>query len=311
VKTTKVDVYDFVEAQGTPSRLPGLWEHQTCDPSFFDLLGEPAELLAALQKEFRPGALTKAGITGRDSKGTITLSGLGPTRKYIAALRRAPDAKPFDLMAGEQGSVAGHWAWHAAMVDYQVEAQLSDYGRQLLIAASAEDVAVLRSSGFPVAPAHGLTGFRGKLLNVFRSVLKLHPGEANSRSVGAAARDVRDDQPYAMILVNWSPAQLDLTDIPQILDVRNFLRDVRRFCPMQMDDFTIWKPSPASLERIHFCVEHGAKDEIWAAIHDCLEENCRTLDASVAREPRRPTTYAEAVTAWSKLPESAADGEQR
>jgi hypothetical protein len=308
VKITKADVFDFIQAQGTPSRLLGLWEHQKCDPSFIDLLDEPAELLAALQKEFRPAALTKSGITSRDSKGAITLSGLGPTRRNIAVLRRAPDAKPFDLMTGEQGSVAGLWAWHAAMVDHQVKAQLSDFARQLLIAASAEDVAVLRSSGFPVAPAHGLTGFRGKRLKVFSSVLNLRPREANSRSVAAAAGDVRDDKPYAMILVNWSPAQLDLADIPQILEVRDFLRNVKQHCAMRMDDFTVWKPSPASLERIRFCVEHGANYEIWMAISDCLEKNCRTLDASVALPPRRPTTYAEAVTTWSKLPESAADG---
>jgi hypothetical protein len=288
--------------------LPGLWEHQTCDPSPFDLLDEPAELLAALKKKFRPAALTNAGITGRDSKGTITLSGLGPTRRYIAALRRAPDEKPFDLMTGEQGSVAGLWAWHAAMVDHRVAAQLGDFGRQLLIGSSAEDVAVLRSIDFPVAPFHGLTGFRGDRLQQFRGVLNLRPGQANSRSVGAAAGNVRDDKPYAMILVNWSPAQLDLADIPQILDVRDFLRDVRRFCPMQMNDFTVWKPSAANLERIRFCVQHGAKYEVFMAMHNSMDKNCRTLDESVTGQPRRPTTYAEAVTAWSKLPESAADG---
>jgi hypothetical protein len=308
VKITKADVYDFLEAQGTPSRLPGLWEHQRCDSSFFDLLDEPAELLTKLGKEFSPAALAKAGVTGRDSDGAMTLSGLGPTRKYIAALRRGPDKKPFDLMTGERGSVAGHWAWRAAMADYQVEARLNEFGRQLLIAASAEDVAVLWSIGLPVAPAHGLAGFRGDRLKVFSDVLGLRAAGANSRTEGGEPPDGTHNVPFAMILVNWSPARLDLTDIPQILEVRDFLRNIKRHCAMRMDDFTVWKPSAANLERIRFCVQHGAKYEICLAMHDSIDKSCRTLDESVAGQPRRPTTYAEAVAAWAAVPESSSDG---
>jgi hypothetical protein len=306
VATTKADIYGFLQARGTPSRLPGQWEEQECDPSFFDLLKEPAELLTQLGKKFSPAALAKAGITGRDSDGAMTLSGFGPTRKYIAALRRGPNQKPFDLMTGERGSVAGHWAWHAAMDDFQVVAQLKEFARQLLIAGSAEDIVVLRSSGLPVAPAYGLASFRGDLLSQFCKVLELRAPEANMP--GTAAPHGPHKVPFAMILVNWSPARLDLTDVPQILAVRDFLRNVKRHFQLRMDDFTVWKPSAANLERIRFSVEYGTKSEIWEAMLHSLGKNCHTLDESLAGKPRWPTSYAEAVTAWTAAAESSSDG---
>ena len=84
-----------------------------------------------------------------------------------------------------------------------------------------------------------------------------------------------------------------------------------RHCRLKMKDFTIWKPSPPELERIQFCIDYGGTDEVWTAMVDSMEKNCRTLAQSVRGRKRMPTTYAEAVSAGWRSQRKHSMEEQR
>jgi hypothetical protein len=168
------DIYDFISQLGSPSKLPGRWRSITCNPSFFDLEGEPATLLQRLQAEFGPDDLIQARVAVVDDKNNVSLSpSLAKDRRFIAALRRAVDQKPFDLLAGTGSSVAGRWPWNAAISDFHLREMLKRFRRQLFIVTTPQDLAVLMSLGLPAATASGLKTLKREWLEHFGKRLGL------------------------------------------------------------------------------------------------------------------------------------------
>ena len=98
--------------------------------------------------------------------------------------------------------------------------------------------------------------------------------EAQQREWAEAAARMEErlrDNSIGLVLVNWSPWQLELGEVPQILEARECLRVVDELGRLALDNFGVWSLSPARLKRFRFSV--GQRE--------------RTGSADILRQPRR------------------------
>ena len=81
------------------------------------------------------------------------------------------------------------------------------------------------------------------------------------------------DNSIGLVLVNWSPSQLELGEVPRILEARECLRVVEELSRLAMDNFGVWSLRPARLKRLRFAVGQGDQ----AGIADILRQPRRGL----------------------------------
>jgi len=151
---------------------------------------------------------------------------------------------------------------------------------QLLIAFSAEDIAVLRSVGLPVAPAWGLDRLTpSSLRNLSRlcgwrrsstagpdgddfaqRATDARPARIHPRPDETAAADSFAAASLPLTLVAWSPAQLRCAKPAELDSVVRHLRLVKRHLDIQEMDVGIWTPSTAFVERLGFRLQFDASE---------------------------------------------------
>src|SRR5262249_11204626 len=143
-------------------------------------------------------------------------------------LRPSPGQPPAEVLT-RAGCLSGpHLPAAAAFDDHRTAQALESWGRQLLVAATPEDLAVLRALGFAAALARGLeavdAGQLGPLCGCFgwtqrdspAAVLCPAPGPPDVPA-GRAGDAADEASPTAMVLLAWSPSTLALQK-PAALD---------------------------------------------------------------------------------------------
>jgi hypothetical protein len=302
------DVYDFITRLGSATKLPGDWNKYKCESCFFDMKLAPAELWQQLKNTFEVDDLVRAGAATLSSGKEVALSPLLAKPGTFIAVRKSHDPKPVDLLGRTSGSLSRRWALSAALDDDGMQKGLERLQQQLLVVPSVGDAAVLRSFGFPAVITAGLRRLTGKGAELLGKQLGLRTREATPGDAGDApgqhesAESSLFDRSIALVLTNWSAAELDLSDVPSILGIRDDLQQIDKNFGLELGDFTVWKPTPADLERLRFCIERGTPQFIYNALHDSLTESCEPLELPGRRSPI-PQNYAGAVTAWAAYPD--------
>ncbi len=241
-----------------------------------------------------------------DTDGRVALSGLLATNdSYLCALQKPRAKKPFDVVAGGGGTLLGQLPVTAALDDEEFLARVKREGGRLFLAESAADVAILRSFGLPAAPSHEVERLGGKRLERFCAKMGLPLiGRLENGSDAAPPKSRRKREqptgpriPWSLILVNWRPSQLNLDDVPAMLEIRSHLLALAERLGIPLDDFAIWKPSVVWLARLRHALECGDPALVREVARGGFEDDCVMLDRWPLIEPQEPRTLVEAVSA--------------
>ncbi len=300
------EIFEFLREQGTPSRLPEAWAPLPCNPALFDLPKDREELLRRLLERFTRRELLRARVVQTDSDNGVALSGFLTTNdSYLCALQKPRAKKPFDLLAGGGGTLLGKLPTLAALDDEEFLARLKREGGRLFLAESAADVAILRSFGLPAAPSHEVERLGGKRLEKFCAKMGLPLiGRLENGSDAAPPKSRRKREqptgpriPWSLILVNWRPSQLNLDDVPAMLEIRSHLLALAERLGIPLDDFAIWKPSVVWLAGLRHALECGDPALVRELARGGFEDDCVMLDRWPLIEPQEPRTFLEAISA--------------
>ena len=137
---------------------------------------------------------------------------------------------------------------------------------QLLIVPSLVDAAVLQSFGFPAIPVAGFHGLNGQNAEVLAKELRLQRRGRTVDAVPAGPSQLEFeeseswDKSIAVVVANWSLARLDRSDVPTILTLWKYFQEIDKYFGIDMQEFSIWKPTDADLERLRFCIERGTSE---------------------------------------------------
>ena len=112
------------------------------------------------------------------------------------------------------------------------------------------------------------------------------------------------DNSIALSLTNWSPARLELGDVPQIPEIREQLLVVEEDTELAMDRFGVWSLSPAFLKPLRSSVERRDRSGIANILHASLDKDCSPLDSSATPSSPVPASFAEALGAWKASADS-------
>jgi hypothetical protein len=241
-----------------------------------------------LQRRFSGEALLEAGVTVLDAHGRHALSSaLSNSDSIVLAVRRSAQAPPYALAADTEIASATRWAFTAVLEDHRAKSFAEKFERRLFIVESMADVAVLWAMGFPAAPAHGLANMSRKRISEFCTVLGLARPDAATLAIA----------PRGLVLLPWSPARLDAAETPQFAAIRHHLGEIRQYLRIPLDKFGIWKPSDAELQRLQFCVERGAIDDVRNALLGSYEQcGVDLFDSRPTRPAVKP--YVDSLRAW-------------
>ncbi len=315
--TKSAEIIEFVRELGTPSRLPPAWASLPCGPAFFDLPEDRAELVRRLQERFTLRELLRAGVVQTDSDNGVGLSDLlASNDSYLCALQKSGGKKPFDLLAGGGGTLLGRLPLTAALDDADISARVEREGGRVFIAASAVDVAVLRSVGLAAAPSHGMEHLGGKGLELFCTKMGLPLIGCQASDVATAppksgrkrGQATGPRIPLSLILVNWRPGELALDDVPVMLEIRSHLLAVAERLGIPLDDFAIWKPTVVQLACLRHALECGDPKLVRAALRGGFEDDCVMLDRwpladrtadSLAEAARNLSASSTQVNCWN------------
>ena len=304
--TKSAEILEFLREQGTPSRLPEAWGSLPCDPAFFDLPEDRAELLRRLLERFTPRELLRARVVQTDSDNGVALSGFLTTNdSYLCALQKPRAKKPFDVVAGGGGTLLGQLPVTAALDDADISARVERDGGRLLLAQSAAAVAIFRSLSLAASPSHEVEHLGGKGLEVFCTKMGLPLIGCQASDVATAPPKSRRERgqatgpriPRSLILVNWQPSQLTLDDDPKMLEIRKHLLALAERLGIPLDDFAIWKPSVVWLARLRHALECGDPALVREVALAGFEDDCVMLDRWPLIEPQEPRTFVEAISA--------------
>jgi hypothetical protein len=315
--TKTAEIFELVRELGTPSRLPPAWAPLPPDPALFDLPKDRAELVRRLQERFPRRELLRAGVVQTDSDNGVGLSDLlASNDSYLCALQKSGGKKPFDLLAGGSGTLLGQLPLTAALDDAEFLARVEREGGRLFLAESAADVAILRSLGWPVAPAHEVERLGGKRLDLLCAKMGLpvvgrrasDPDAVPPKSRRQRGQPTGPRIPWSLVLVNWRPSQLNLDDVPKMLEIRSHLLALAERLGIPLDDFAIWKPAVVQLACLRHALECGDPKLVRAAVRGGFEDDCVMLDRwpladrtadSLAEAARNLSVSSTQVNCWN------------
>jgi hypothetical protein len=313
------DIYEFLVGQGTPSVLSGPWQNLTCHPGFFDLSGDAATRLSSLQSTFTPENLVKAGVAQYDELGNVTLVPLlAQDACWVLALRKKADTKPFELLINGQGISGKSFPWRAVMTDYRVKRMLESGHRQLVIAMSPADLAVLWTLGVAATTAAGLQDIGGRQLDSLCQALGIprtpisaedstdvEPSERAETTSEDGASDA-----IPLVVADWSISTLDRTKASAAAEIVSHFRALHKFLEFAIFDFGIWNPSPEDIECLTFCVRYGSAHDVFNILRKQLE-SCESILETAGPVGELPATAAEAAATWFSADTNKANERQR
>jgi hypothetical protein len=236
-----------------------------------------------------------------DSKGQVALAPrLAQNRSYILPVNSAHSKKIVDLMLTTGETLIGASSFTTSITELQNYGRIRE-GHPLFVASSAEDRAVLRCLGVPVLPLQAFERLGAPEIRQLQDLLRKGAlperqrqrglADAGDRTVHAvetvqesvASSDVLDDRklvkPVRLVFVNWSPARLDPTDVPDVLKIASQLRTLDCELKLQLPLYNIlvWKPSLNWITRV-VCTRlaHGFERDILSDLAD-IDADCKWL----------------------------------
>ena len=300
------NVCEFIYRLGTPLTPPVTWKRLKFAGPFFQLNMAPSEFMRQLKTNFDLQDLVEARAVTMTPENRPTLSPLLAKPGMFMALGTGPDSRPVDLLRATGQTLSGRWGLVAALDDRRMRALLERREEQLLIVPSLVDAAVLQSFGFPAVPVAGFHGLNGQNAEVLAKKLRLQRRRTvDAMPAGPSELEFEESESWdtsiAVVVANWSPAGLDRSDVPTILTLWKYFQEIDKYFGIDMQEFSIWKPTDADLERLRFCNECGTAKQVHQALLDSLTESCEPLDMT-GLVPPIPQTFAEAVAAWAAVP---------
>ena len=273
-------------------RPPKLWRRLSRCSDLRRAPADPAGFLSKLQKLFTVDDLVKTKVAELGGNGVLALSpSLCDSQTVILALRSSPGGAPFELML-DTGCLSQRLQPICALLgDARMRELVAQSNRPICVTSSMIDAAVLLSFGFPSAVAAGLEGLKHVHLHVFRCCFQLDlrgemPRNPNFRLnekpdsplwLLAEVLQDSDFQPPEICLVGWSVAQLELEEPQGLLAVISHLDKLGRCLELALEDFRLWQPSQEDVDRIRFCLEHGSRSDVRAAMLQSLTDSMSEL----------------------------------
>ena len=305
------EINEFLTLRGTPFRLPSPWDRIKCHEGFCTLDEHPAQLLLDLHAQFADEDLLRAGavVASAENMAAINPALVGNGEPTLA-LRRSSKRKPFCLLSEGRCLAARQWPLSAIAEDYRTLAFQRQLGRQLLVAGSMADVAVLWSLGVPAAPATGLSTLSRGQIDVFCKLMGIPRYSSILRKADANTGGNRQKSAITLILVGWSPALLDIGQPAEIKDVRDHLKKLHTNLGIALDDVLVWTPDEAALTRMRTCLDVGTPRDVEAAVIDSLEANSTPLVETKVRRAVR-LGYADALSKWMAVQAGPVDRRKR
>lgn len=281
-------VYGEVIERLPEYRPPKLWRRLSRGSDLRRAPADPAAFLSKLQKLFTVEDLMKTKVVELSGSGVPALSpSLCDSQAVILALRSSPGRSPFELML-DTGCLSQRLPPICALLgDERMRKLVAKSDRPICVTPSMIDTAVLLSFGFPSAVAAGLEGLRHEHLQIFRCCFQLDlRGDMerkpnfllNEKSdsplwlLGDVLQD-SDFEPPEICLVGWSVAQLELKEPQGLSAVISHLDKLGRYLELTLEDFRLWDPSQEDVDRIRFCLEHGSRSDVRAAMTQSLADS--------------------------------------
>jgi hypothetical protein len=304
--------------------LPGPWAGLKGDPAVRAVPPGLATWLEQVSTKFAAADLLAAGIAEADNNGGLKLSTrLESPGKPLVFLYPGFGDGPSAVLTS-RGMLGGRrFPVTAAFNDVATRRALSS-AKELLIAFSLEDVAVLRAIGLPATVAFGME----RLSSSRTAMLRLcencswescspwlfppsdpppggpqpapelsSPGEPRTRyspDHGAPSESL------PLILVGWSVAEVRHTEPTQLKPVLAQLGELEKHLDIKNMDIGIWNPSPTSWERLCFHLKHRFHEGAAADMHENLAENCWDPPSGESGEPAPPVDLVTALTNYRK-----------
>ena len=288
-------IYGFVAERGAPCRLPALWARFKAHEAFVNPDQDAEALFAGLASQFSRDDLLHAGVVRANDQGQLELEPtLSEQGRMLAALRKTSKGSPFCLLSG-RGCLGGHhWPFSAILEDFRTRTLQKQAGDQLLIASSMKDVAIFWSMGLPAAPAIGLDRFSRQQIDVFCKSLG---ASRYNDSTYSFASGMAKKAPVSLVLVGWSPSQLDVQEPARIKSVQSHLRNLHVNLGIDLHDVLVWKPSEANIERLRFCLDVGSSRDVKRALLESLETASAPLIETPVTSKLQPA-YADLLRDW-------------
>lgn len=294
-------IYQEVAAAGAPLVLPGVWRALPSDTSFFRIADATA-LWETLRSKFAQPKLIESGVGQAGDDGVLVMNPrLTSPQAILWALRKKAGMPPFQLIVDLQCVHSKSWAFAAAFVDYRTAPMIEAAEDRVAVAFSMADLAILRSLKVPAVPAGGLHFLPGRSLEHFSRLVGL------DRKPPAGPNPLRSVEPPALVLFDWSVANLAPTDSTEADRIWNYWRELHGNLGLEIDEYRRLLPTAAELSKVRFLVKHEGWDRLREALFEGPYENSPSLCDDPSRERRTPGSLSEAMQMWRRTVSLSSD----
>lgn len=273
-------------------RFPDRWESLRADAQCRTCPPDTEALLARLQDEFRPKALTSSGVA-RGPSAELQLTAALRSGRPIISLRHRRDADPYEIITGRGAVTEKSIPALAVLRDARTRALFKRSEGRLFVAFDVHNAIWLRTLGLPAATATGLLqADRHQIQELaekfgwgwapsFPSPEELSlgddvdedddvdtpmPDEAEAAEVkGQEEQGSPQDVCVAdgpgpsleLVLVGWRPFSCTLTEPKRLGDVVSCLLDLEQRRGLDLSTVGVWRPTEDELEDVESCIHHG------------------------------------------------------
>lgn len=315
-----------------PYRLHGPWSLLGSKPDVWIPPARPTDTLQRLHRHWKRNDLFASRLAIPDENEEVMMNPqiVGPSATILPC-RESPNGLPYDLVT-QQGSLSGNLPALAALGGVS-KTGLDECSGGVCMAFCVPDLAVLRMAGIVTTLASRLDQITGPSLTEFCKRFGVRrgytqPGIFDGQRVPSgkppfASADMRseplDSEAMAewvmsvrgqsisgrvrwiprLVLVGWTPSELQLK-VPEELDkVIAHLSNIEKFLQIRFDELFVWRPSKEDLDRVCFCLEHGHKKDVRAALLESMAEAVPATE--IAEAPSAPISLAEAQARLNEI----------
>ena len=248
-----------------------------CSRAFFHPQRDSDRLLDALRDTFSLADLQASGCVVQESEDVVLHPYLRDFNSPLTVLQTSKDCNRRDnaILLSSQGSLPeGRWAFYETLQDTTTQQSLNRYSLPLLITGAWPDLVLLRTLGFPAAPASGLSDFDRKSIDTFCSATRIPRRIEVQANVLAGAVRV---SPIAITLVGYSATTLCNDVPPAIQAVMQHLIDLHHHLLLPVDSINCWTPSAMSLQSLQYAQRRGSRADICWAFQASLGKDSRPI----------------------------------
>ena len=261
-------------------------------PDFFKTPAASTELRNELSATFSQEQLQGAGLLRKNTDGKLSwpfpLSD-GAGSQVVFALRKGKGQPSFDIVTEK---------WCLSYKTYPVLAVMDHDGMSasrnqhlLFITATLADAAFFWKIGLPAICGTGLQNLAQPWLDKFCEKFEFGQGKGAASSWNAVAPK--------LVLVQWSPSNMDWKSPPAIEAIVAHFHELREHLDVQLESICLWRPTPEKRRTFQVCVKYAGAAELRELVLDSVDW-CKTHLDDLPRRPfvREPRNYVEANQAW-------------